>query len=135
MPESGSDPSEKSAGGRCHTQYWFLRSRGCPPAPGGCLSFKVVSEGLEPASEVARWAWWKSLELRPKAGGIPPPTRGGSERCVPELSDSQSGITRNAGREGGMLEEGEVSRDLELSSQESESDILAPCGDNGRPGW
>ena len=133
MPESGSDPSEKSAGGRCHTQYWFRRSRGW--APGGCLSFKVVSEGLEPASEVARWAaWWKSLEFRPpKAGGIP--TRGGSERWVPELSDSQSGITRNAGREGGMLEEGEVSRDLELSSQESESDILAPWGDNGRPGW
>ena len=34
-----------------------------------------------------------------------------------------------------MLEEGEVSRDLELSIQESESDILAPCGDKGSPWW
>jgi len=49
---------------------------------------------------------------------------GGSERWVPELSDSQSGITRNAGIDGGILEDGEVSLDLELSIQESESEIL-----------
>ena len=63
----------------------------------------------------------KSRELRLKSGGM----RGGSDRCVPELSDSHSGITRKAGRLGGMLELGEVSRDLELSIQESESERLA----------
>jgi len=52
--------------------------------------------------------------------------RGGSDKCVPELSDSQRGITLKAGRLGGILELGEVSLDLELSIQESESDIFAP---------
>ena len=51
---------------------------------------------------------------------------GGSERCVPELSDSHRGITLKAGRLGGILELGEVSRDRELSIQESESERLAP---------
>ena len=54
---------------------------------------------------------------------------------MPELSDSHNGITLNAGREGGMLDEGDVSRGLELSSQESESDILAVCGDKGKAWW
>ena len=49
----------------------------------------------------------------------------GSERCVPELSDSQRGITLKAGRLGGILELGEVSLDRELPSQESESERLA----------
>ena len=44
---------------------------------------------------------------------------------MPELSDSQSGMTLKAGRLGGMLELGEVSLDLELPSQESESDRFA----------
>ena len=48
--------------------------------------------------------------------------RGGSERCVPEDSDSQSGITRNAGRLGGIDDEGDVSLLRLLSIQESESD-------------
>ena len=52
---------------------------------------------------------------------------------MPELSDSQRGITLKAGRLGGILELGEVSLDLELSIQESESDILAPCEDKPRP--
>lgn len=52
---------------------------------------------------------------------------------MPELSDSQRGITLKAGRLGGILELGEVSLDRELSIQESESDILAPCEDNPRP--
>ena len=49
----------------------------------------------------------------------------GSERWVPELSDSHRGITLNAGRLGGILELGEVSLDRELPSQESESDRFA----------
>lgn len=59
---------------------------------------------------------------------------GGSERCVPELSDSQRGITRKAGRLGGILELGEVSLDgCELSNQESESDMFVAWGDKAMP--
>ncbi len=46
------------------------------------------------------------------------------------LSDSQSGITLKAGRLGGIEEEGEVSRDLELSNHESESELLFPVGED-----
>jgi len=55
----------------------------------------------------------------------PSAVKGGSDMCVPELSDSQSGMTLNAGKPGGMLlEEGDVSLDRELSIQESESDMF-----------
>ena len=50
---------------------------------------------------------------------------GGSERWVPELSDSHRGMTLKAGRLGGILELGLVSLDRELPSQESESDRFA----------
>lgn len=68
----------------------------------------------------------------------PSAVNGGSDMCVPELSDSHRGMTLNAGSPGGMLlEEGDVSLDLELSIQESESDMfwlwLASCG-SGRAG-
>ena len=50
---------------------------------------------------------------------------------MPELSDSQSGMTLKAGRLGGMEEEGDVSRDRELSNQESESELLPlPLGED-----
>ena len=58
-----------------------------------------------------------NLDDRGKGG-----RRGGSERWVPEDSDSQRGMTRKAGRLGGIEEDGEVSLLRLLSIHESESD-------------
>lgn len=117
IPESGSEINEKSVGGLCHTQYWLRRSKGWPPLSEDLSPSKVLSEGLDPASETGGI----SLEFLLNGGGT---NGGGSRRWLAASSDSHSGITRNAGKEGGMLEEGEVSRDRELSSQESESEAL-----------
>ena len=45
----------------------------------------------------------------------------GSVKCDPLFSVSQSGMTLKAGIPGGIEDAGEVSRDLELSIQESDS--------------
>ena len=101
------DTSERSAAvGLCHTQYWFLRRRGGWEDPPLWRGSSVTS-----------------LEFLVNIGGS---MGGRSERWVPELSDSQRGITLKAGRLGGMEELGEVSLDLELSIQLSESERLAP---------
>ena len=55
---------------------------------------------------------------------------GGSDRCVPEVSDSHSGITLKAGRLGGIEEDGEVSLLRLLSTQASESETF-PAGGGG----
>jgi len=108
-PESGSETRERSGPwGRCHTQYWFFLSWGWLRSPerGGA----VLPSGGPGCPG-------KSLDDLGKGG-----RRGGSERWVPEDSDSQSGITRNAGRLGGIDEDGDVSLLRLLSIQESESD-------------
>ena len=53
--------------------------------------------------------------------GVDPRRVKGSVRWDPLLSDSQRGMTLNAGMPGGIEDAGEVSRDLELSIQESDS--------------
>ena len=57
--------------------------------------------------------------------GVDPSSVNGSVKCDPLLSDSQRGMTLKAGMPGGMDEAGEVSLDLELSIQESDSLELA----------
>jgi hypothetical protein len=52
---------------------------------------------------------------------VDPSSVNGSVRWDPLLSDSQSGITLKAGMPGGMEDAGDVSRDRELSIQESDS--------------
>lgn len=121
MPESGSDIREKSVGGLCHTQYWLRRNNGWPPPLSEDLSpNRVLSEGLEPASLDGGM----SFELRLNGGGT---KGGGSSRWLAASSLSHKGITRKAGSDGGILDEGDVSLDLELSSHESESDGFNGC--------
>lgn len=53
--------------------------------------------------------------------GVDPSSVKGSVICDPLFSDSQRGMTLNGGMPGGMDDAGDVSRDRELSIQESDS--------------
>ena len=53
--------------------------------------------------------------------GVDPSRVNGSVKCDPLFSVSQRGMTLKAGIPGGIEDAGEVSRDLELSIQESDS--------------